>query len=64
MTDDGFGVSVGVVGIGVDGPFLPQVTETVFTEPVVIAQRQISAQCVDGDLQDKTGCNGGCQHLI
>jgi hypothetical protein len=53
VADDGLGVGVLVVGVGVVDTLVHQVAEAAVAEQVCIAVGQIAAQGVDGDLQHK-----------
>jgi len=51
VADDGLGVGVLVVGVGVVHALVHQVAEAAVTEQVCIAPGQIAAQGVDGNLK-------------
>jgi hypothetical protein len=53
VPDNGLGIGVLVVRIGIKNTFVHQVAEATFTEQVCIPVGQIAAQGVDGNLQHK-----------
>jgi hypothetical protein len=53
VADDGLRVGVQVVGVGVDHAFVPQIFEASAAQVRPVAIHQITAQAVDGDLEDQ-----------
>ena len=51
MPDDGFGIGVLVVGVGVHRSALQQITKSPVTEPVLVPRQQIGPQSVHRELQ-------------
>ncbi len=61
MTNNRFGISMGVMRIVIVNAFFQQISKATFAKAVKIARRQIASQLVDSDLQNKPGfliCNG------
>ena len=50
MADDGLGIGMLVMGIGVDGSLTQQNTETIFAKTILITVDQVGTQPIDGDL--------------
>jgi len=65
MTDDGPGIGVLVVRIGVDGSLSQQVVEAIFSKTCPVTVKQVSAQPVNSNLQHQPDvlsglCAGYC----
>jgi hypothetical protein len=55
MADDGLRIGVCVMGVSVHNAGLPQVAEATLAKTLVIARWQVTAELVNGYLQDKLG---------
>jgi hypothetical protein len=53
MAHDGFGIGVKILGIRIDDPVTEQVVEATFPEVRGIPTQQITAQPIDGQLENK-----------
>ena len=53
MADNGLGIGVSIMGVGIDCSVVQQIAKPTYTKSITVTAKQIAAQAIDGDLQDE-----------
>ena len=53
VADNGLGIGVSIMGVGIDCSVVQQIAKPTFTKSITVTAKQIAAQAIDGDLQDE-----------